>query len=90
MATKRTILPFASHIEAIRQAADHACVSHTEIAEGTGLSDATVSRTMRGISRKPSTIRRIRRFLDNVNPQSTDPVPDLVTPEAQRLEIRTR
>jgi len=81
------IRPTDQQIETLRQAAAAACVSVTEIAGGTGLSVPVVSKTMRGVHRKPSTVRAIARYL--ADRQATDPVPDLVTPEAERLEIRS-
>ncbi len=68
---------------AIRDKAARASVSNVEIAQALGMSRSAVSRTMRGLSAKPRTVRRIRQYLDEI-----DPTPDLHTPEAPDLQIR--
>ena len=72
-------------VDAIRRHAEAACVGNIEIADGTGLSPSAVSRTLRGHNRKPATIRKIRNYLMQI-----DPNPDIQTHEPDALQTRER
>lgn len=46
------------------EARDLAGMTNTDIVNGTGLEESVVSRTIRGLSKNPRSIRRIANFLD--------------------------
>ncbi len=70
--------------DGLRRHAEHASVGNIEIAKATGISPSAVSRTLRGQTQKPATIRGIRDYL-----LSIDPNPDIQTHEPEGLQIRT-